>query len=232
MDVVEAGLLGVRAAVSQLARRETPLRFTIYPMVHLAEPAFYAEVSRRLRDHDLIVAEGINGPAGSHSTASRLTQAYRLASASERLGLVGQTRAVYEVGVPILWADMSGAEFADKWRKLPLVERAVANVAAPLTGLYLRTFGTREALARQLATDDDTDIDEWRPELGLDRLIKDDRDALLIQAVTKICEERQDEHIDVAIVYGAAHVPPLVAYLMTALGYVVIDAEWVTIFDY
>ncbi|RSM85425.1 hypothetical protein DMH04_16855 [Kibdelosporangium aridum] len=232
MDVVEAGLLGLRAAVAQLTRRETPLRFTIYPMIHVAEPAFYAEVSRRLRDHDLIVAEGIQRSAGSPSKASLLTQVHRLTSRSERLGLVEQTRAVYEVGVPILWADMSGAEFDAKWRKLPLVERAAASVAAPLTGLYLRAFGTREALARQVATDDDTDIDEWRPELGLDRLIRDDRDALLIQAVTKIYEERRHEHIDVAIVYGAAHVPPLVAYLMAALGYVVIDAEWVTVFDY
>ncbi|MCE7009438.1 hypothetical protein LWC34_42480 [Kibdelosporangium philippinense] len=224
MDVVEAGALGVRSAVAQLVRRGTPLRFTIYPMIHLAEPAFYAEVSRRLRGHDLIVAEGISRAP----SVNQLTKAYRRTAARPRRTDPRGVRS--RRADPV--ADMLGKEFTQKWSELPLVERLVANVAAPLTGLYLRTFGTREALACHLVTDDDTDIDDWHPELGLDRLIKDERDALLIQALTKIHEERQHEQIDVAIAWGAAHVPPIVAYLMSALGYVVIDAEWITVFDY
>jgi hypothetical protein len=36
----------------------------------------------------------------------------------------------------------------------------------------------------------------------------------------------------VAIVYGAGHVLPVVTYMMAALGYVVTDAEWLTVFSY
>jgi hypothetical protein len=96
----------------------------------------------------------------------------------------------------------------------------------------MSTFGTREQLAGSLVTDDDSDLDEWRPELGIHRLVKDERDALLIKAMAEIHEERQNERIDVAIVYGAAHVPPVVTYMMAALGYVVMGAEWITVFDY
>jgi hypothetical protein len=228
MEVVDAGLLGLRSAISQLVKRGTPLRFTIYPMIHLAEASFYAEISRRLRSHDLIVAEGISGEDKSGHTA---LHSFRPAVAA-RLGLVLQTRELVEVGVPVLWPDMPGAEFGRRWRKLPLAERIIATTAGPVVGMYMRTFGTREQLAGHLATDDDIDLDEWNPELGLNRLIRDDRDALLIEAVTKIHAERQNERIDVAVVYGAGHVPPLVTYLMAALDYVVTGAEWVTVFDY
>ncbi len=33
-------------------------------MLHVGSPAFYLDVIERLRGVDLIVAEGINGPAG------------------------------------------------------------------------------------------------------------------------------------------------------------------------
>ncbi len=218
MDIIEAGLMGLRTAESELARRETPLRFTLYPMIHLAEASFYAEVSRRLRGHDLIVAEGGRPSEQSHRPSPLAT----------RLGLVAQTYEMVEVGVPILWPDMPSDEFDRKWRKLPFLERAML----PLSALYLRTFATRELLARHLVTNDDTEIDQWNPTRATDRLILDERDALLIQAITDIHNTRQNEHINVAIVYGAGHMPTVVTHMMSTLGYVVVSAEWLTVFDY
>jgi hypothetical protein len=59
MQLIEATDYAVRSAALRLARRDAPLRFEIFPMVHLAEPAFYAVVTDRLRRSDLIVAEGV-----------------------------------------------------------------------------------------------------------------------------------------------------------------------------
>lgn len=227
MDIIDAGLMGVRSVILPLRRAATPLVFTIYPMVHLAEPSFYAEISRRLRDHDLIVAEGVESRSGRS-----MTLAYRLAGGTARMGLVEQTRAVVEVGVPILWADMPGDEFARRWRKVPLGERLVVNSAAPVLGMYLRMFGSRELLARYLAVNDDTAIDNWRPESGLDKLVCDEREALLVTALGEIHEQRQHEPINVAIVYGADHALPVVRYLMASFGYVARKPEWVTVFEY
>ncbi|MEV4316860.1 hypothetical protein [Actinocrispum sp. NPDC049592] len=217
MDVVEAGLMGLRSAVCVLTRRSAPLRFTLYPMIHLGEASFYAEVSRRLREHDLIVAEG--GRPGSSSRPSRV---------AARLGLVGQSYEMVEVGVPIVWPDMPGDEFDRKWRQLPFLERAMI----PLSALYLRTFATREHLARHLVTNDDTDIDQFDPTSATDRLINDERDALLTQAITNLHTTHHNDHLNIAIVYGAAHIPTLITHLMSTLDYVVTSAEWLTVFDY
>jgi hypothetical protein len=228
MQVIDVGAMGVRSAVLRCTRAATPLRFTIYPMVHLGEPAFYADISRRLRGHDLIVAEGIQG---ADRSVRNLTRAYRLAG-GERLGLVVQTREMLDVGVPVLFADMTGEDFGRRWREIPLAERVVVGSAVPLFAIYQRVFGSRETLARHLRLDDDTAIDSWNPDSGLEKLVCDRREALLVGTLVDIYAQRRDEPIDVAIVYGAAHALPVVRYLMAALGYVARAAEWVRVFDY
>jgi hypothetical protein len=229
MEIIDVRGLGVRSAILRLRRKATPLRFTIYPMVHLGEPAFYAEIARRLRAHDLIIAEGLRG---ADKTVRRLTGVYRRAGGSERLGLVVQPATMVEVGVPVVWADMTAEEFGRRWQKVPLSERVLLTGTAPVAGLFMRVLASREFLARFLRVDDDTAIDMWDPDSGVDKLVGDEREALLIKALDEIYAQRHDEGIDVAIVYGAGHALPVVKYLMAALGYVVGSAEWVTVFDY
>lgn len=228
MDIIDTGLMGVRSVILPMTRRATGLRFTIYPMIHLGEPAFFAEISRRLRGHDLIIAEGIQGAS---KAARNLTRAYRMAGGQERLGLATQTREVVEVGVPIVWADMTGEDFGRRWRKLPLTERVVAAGATPVVGMYLRMFGSREFLAKYLRVDDDTAIDNWNPNSSIEKLISDERDALLLKALGEVYEQRRDEELSVAVVYGAWHALPTVRYLM-GRGYVARAPEWVTVFNY
>jgi hypothetical protein len=48
MQLVEASSFAVRSAVIQLRRPDTPLGFVLFPMIHLATPAFYADVRTRL----------------------------------------------------------------------------------------------------------------------------------------------------------------------------------------
>lgn len=228
MDIINTEA-GVRAAILRLRRKQTPLRFTFYPMVHLGEPGYYAEISRRLRGHDLIVAEGVQG---ADASVQRLTSVYRLAGGNKRLGLVVQPQELTDVGVPVIVADMTGEEFGRRWRTIPLTERAVAAGLAPVFGMYLRVSGTREFLARFLREDNDTAIDHWRPDSGIDKLVCDDREAVLLKAIENICEQRANEPIDVAIVYGAGHAIAVVTYLRAALGYVVTSADWVQVFAY
>src|SRR2546423_13519279 len=102
MQIIEQSIAGVRSAVLRLTRRDTPLRFEIYPMVHIGEPAFYAAVADRLRRCDLIVAEGVGGPAtaetsgrpgstaGALAALAALTASYQLPAWFQCSGLVGQ----------------------------------------------------------------------------------------------------------------------------------------------
>jgi len=83
MQLVEASSFAVRSAVIQLRRPDTPLGFVLFPMIHLATPAFYADVMIRLAGCQLIVAEG---GRGIESTAGgrALCLSYRLAGRTRR----------------------------------------------------------------------------------------------------------------------------------------------------
>lgn len=227
MDIIDVGAMGVRAAVLQLRHREVPLRFTLYPMVHLAERSFYATIANLLRGHDLIVAEGIRGQS---RRGRMLTLTYRLAGRNRRLGLEIQSRDLVEVGVPVVWADMAGGDFDERWRGIGLLERIGIWCLCLPVALYLRLFGSRELLARYLALDDDILNVRVEPDLAIDKILGDERDTLLVQALAGIHDARRDEDANVAVVYGAGHVHPVVSYLTCRYGYVVRGGDWITVF--
>ena len=55
--------------------------------------------------------------------------------------------------------------------------------------------------------------------------------ALLIDSLTTIHQAHHVEDIDVAVVYGAGHIPALAHQLLQRYGYRPRTAEWLTIFD-
>ncbi|NMO53978.1 hypothetical protein HH310_22700 [Actinoplanes sp. TBRC 11911] len=231
MQIVEVSVVGVRSAVLRLTRRETPLRFEIYPMVHVGEPAFYAAVTERLRRCDLIVAEGVGGNAA----VSALTAAYRLPAHFERSGLVEQNIRYASLGKPVRYPDMTGEQFSAGWRAVPFWQRAAAAVASPLVGLEQLAFGSRRMLARGMEL---TDVD-WYDQFGdvdsmeeLMSLIGERRDRLLMADLDRIHRTRRLEAITVAVVYGALHVPPVVHGMRALHGYGVRGAEWLTVFGF
>ncbi|TWF79614.1 hypothetical protein FHX44_115548 [Pseudonocardia hierapolitana] len=230
MDIIDVGGMGVRTAVVQLRRKGTPCRFTIYPMIHVGEPSFYRTVRTRLARHDLIVQEGISGPTRA---GELLTSVYRSETLQLRLGLQVQPGDLCDVGVPVVRPDMTGPEFEERWRGIGLPERAFWYATVPAFGLYTRLFMSREMLARELFTlGGDTLAIEEPSGFALHEIVLDQRDALLCAEVTRIHTERCEEDIDVAVVYGAGHVAPLVAHLRARHGYVPRDAEWLLVFDF
>src|SRR2546430_564611 len=140
------------------------------------------------------------------------------------------------LGVPVVKPDMVPAEFEAGWRHLSLWLRLSVLALVPVYALRMMLFGSREVLARRARTDDlssPEDVMEAADErLGpLVELIGDDRDACLLAALERIHDERCHEPIQVAVVYGAAHMGAVVSYLGRRLGYWARDAEWLTVFD-
>lgn len=226
MDIVEVGGMGVRSAVVEMRAKGSRCRFTLYPMVHLADTKFYAEIAERLAGHDLIVAEGV----GASRSARLLTFTYRLARLNRKLGLHVQSRGLYDVGVPVVNPDMTGDEFDRGWQQVNVLERMTAWVLCPVYALFMWLFATRGFLAHRLAIDDDILHLEDPSSLDIEKLIQDDRDALLCAALTEIHEQRRHEPISVAVVWGARHVRPVVTYLRARHGYVIRDCDWMTLF--
>jgi hypothetical protein len=258
MQIVEVTDFAVRSAVLRLTRAGTPLRFELFPMIHVAEPAFFAAVAERLRRCDLIVAEGVGGaepppavdpelnwpglemddlpPERRHrwSAASALTASYEIPARFERSGLIQDNIDYDNLGVPVLYPDMTDAEFAAGFRAIPARQRAIAMVAAPLFGLGQLAFGSRRSIARHL-TLNDTDWQERRAATGpLDDLLTvmiDKRDELLLTALDAVHDTCSGDAITVAVVYGAMHVPAILRGMRSLHGYSVRGAEWLTVFD-
>lgn len=233
MQIIEVSDLGVRSAVIWLQRRETPMRFVLFPMLHQGAPSFYEEVTRRLRACDLVVAEGIRGRSPS---SSALTLTYRLSGNARRGGLVVQDVDYGSLGVPVIGPDMSASEFGAGWRRIPPMLRLWVWALVPVYALGMLFFGSRALLARHAEVDDlpsreDVEMAANERIAPFIRLLVDDRDVRLLAALDRIHEERCNEAIQVAIVYGARHMPAVVRHLRRQFGYWARDAEWMTIFE-
>ncbi|MFF4503262.1 hypothetical protein [Streptomyces sp. NPDC001401] len=233
MQFIEVtGLAGVRSAVIRFARPGTGLTFVLFPMIHLGEAAFYREVAARLRrDCDLVVAEGVGeGSAG----ADALVASYKRLDGHERLGLVVQDIDFHALGLPVVCPDMSGAEFQEGFRRLPLKERAMVATVIPAMTAGMRLLGTRRWLARHLALEDlmseseEAVADFWP---GLDDLVLRRRDRLLGKALTDFDRgyAGRTGPFTIAVVYGAGHMRAA-SETLAGLGYHAADAEWITVF--
>lgn len=227
MDIIEVGVMGVRAAVVELRAKGSRCRFTLFPMVHVADPSFYAQVAARLGRHDLVVAEGVVGSRVIRRMRARYQRVAR------RLGLRMQPLGLCEVGVPVINPDIVGTDFDRRWRRISLSERLYFGTVRTLVWSYLSWFGSRELLAAYLELDDDIlNVEEPSPFEHIEELSGGHRDKLLCQALTGIHHSHRDDPIDVAVVYGAGHVRPVVSYLHARHGYVVASADWMTIFTW
>jgi len=228
MQIIDTGAMGTRSAVLRLRRRGSELNFLVFPMVHVAAPGFYAEVTRRLGGCAVVVAEGVSGRS---VLTWALTLSYRVIPANRRSGLVPQRIDYTALGVPVVRPDVSGAEFARSWRTLPLRLRLMIWCVLPAVVVAQLFGGRRRLLAPHVALNDD-DVPESDVEERFDTVFKGERDERLFAALAKLHETRSHERIDVGIVYGAAHVPDLVHRLAVTFGYRPRTADWITVVDW
>ncbi|MER7974353.1 hypothetical protein ABTX35_35995 [Streptomyces sp. NPDC096080] len=222
-------LAGVRSAVVRFHHPDSPVRFLLYPMIRLAEAAFYREVTDRLRrDCDLVVAEGVGEVAPA---ADPLVDSWARLDSRERLGLVVQDVDPGTLGVPVLHPDAAGAGVQDGHRALPLRDRVTLGALTPAVLAGMRLFGTRRYLARHLTTENllnETGRSEREALPGSENPVLGRRDSLLVEALTRL-HDTASGPLTVGVLYGAAHMPAA-ANALTGLGHRPADTEWLTVF--
>lgn len=219
MQFLESSIIGLRSAVITLTRRATPLRFILFPMVHVADPQFYDEVAARARLCQLIVAEGV--PAKDVPAQTWMARQHRGPLVDQ-----GAALRLESLGVPVRWeaeprpgtgrpvsrtADIAGAATIGLIRKfidplmMPSVEQAEAydQSAENLTG-------------------------SWFDRL-LEHNISTVRDARLMRVLDEIHRDRAAEPVKVGVVFGACHMPAVVDHLCGRFGYIAASAEWLTV---
>lgn len=235
MQIIEVTELGVRSAVVRLRRRETPMQFVVYPMVHMAKPGFYAAVTAGLKRADVVVVEGVGGGRGKGSMlAGALTLSYRILRFNRRAGLVEQDIDYAALGVPVICPDVSQEEFAAGWRRVPLGHRLGMWCIFPVVVAGRLLGGTRMIWSRSMEQNDlpspqEEAAAEWSPQL--EAAFGGERDDRLLAVLCRLHEERGGEGIEVAVVYGAGHVPSIVRGLTNRYGYRPRSADWLTVAD-
>jgi hypothetical protein len=225
-------MTGVRSAAITLKAPGTAMRIILFPMLHLGSASYYQSVTSRLADCDLIVAEGI---AGKSATARALTLAYRLPARRRRLALIVQKIDYASLGIPVVRPDMTARQFRDRWRSVPLPHRLAIWCLVPPYALSFALLGTRRTLGRYLGTEDLPDPMEAQARQLLPQLhevILDHRDRLLTDCLASIYDARHTEEIDVAVVYGAGHMPAVTQELFRRYGYRPRTANWLTVLDF
>jgi tetratricopeptide (TPR) repeat protein len=235
VQIIEVTEFGVRSAVTRLRRDESPLEFVLYPMIHIGAAAFYADVTSRLRTADVIVAEGVRrGTVRRPSPLlSALTLTYRIVRFNRRVKLVVQDIDYESHGAPVVRPDDTGVESGGVWRRIRPRELALICFWLPIVILgrlvgSATTIWTRAVETNDLPSPEDEAVEEATPDLM--RVILTDRDELLLAALRRIHDERAHERIEVAVVYGAGHMPAVVQGLGD-WGYLPDEAEWLTVVD-
>ncbi|MEV0807876.1 hypothetical protein [Micromonospora sp. NPDC050200] len=235
VQIIEVTDLGVRSAVIRLRRRGTALQFVLYPMIHMAKPAFYAAVTTRLKRANVVVAEGVGGGQRKRSVlVSALTLSYTVLRFNRRAKLVKQDIDYSALGVPVVHPDVSSEEFAAGWRRVPLAHRLVMWCVLPVVVVARLFGGTRMIWSRSMEQNDlpspeEEDLADWSPKL--EAAFHGERDERLLAVLCRLHEERSGEDIEVAVVYGAAHMPAIVLGLMNRYGYRPRSADWLTVAD-
>lgn len=230
MQFLESSAIGLRAARHRLASPDHPAEVTLFPMVHVGEPGFYDRVTQEALGHDVVLVEGV------HARSARIiTRAYRWLPL-RRLGLVLQGRI--EPGASeaeVILADMSGPEFEARWRAMPAWLRAAVLVAAQGYGLWLRLTATRAGLVRRQSQDDlaarDLTLMHGTLAEGPLALLLEARDAHLRKALAHQLDRAGGggRPRRIAVVFGAAHMPAVLAELRTRGDFRPAESSWLDV---
>lgn len=226
MQLIESTPFGVRSAYRKLTSSEKSPTIHLFPMVHIGDEAFYAEVHTRASQMDIVLTEGVKG-----QVPKAITLSYRLVEKNSKFGLVTQPSfPESETGPVIVNIDVSHKKFSQKWQKTKWITRFGLPALAPFYGLKFAVFGSREQLAKHLGRE----FLECRADIlsedemfnGAKDVILHWRDENLVKEFDKLLDQYAGKHIDIAIIYGAAHMKAVIKFLIDEKEYRIVESEW------
>ena len=222
MRLTEMSVTGYRTSVTVFRRPAGGLRWVIIPTIHMGHADYYWAIWQRLRSCRAVVAEIWDGPS---STGMAYANAMRLARQRASRDLVPQDIDYGALGVPVIFPDEYLAPRADPDRRMSREERLTATLMTPILALHMALTGDGDWLGSgSLEIHDHTVVPRGADDVK--------RDELLLGVLREIDGEFAAEDIEVAVVFGALHIPAVVREL-TGLGYGPMPAvQWLTAIDY
>lgn len=222
MQLTEMSAAGFRTSVSVHRRPAGGLRWVVVPTVHMGHADYYWEIWQRLRSCAAVVAEIWDGPS---STGMAYANAMRLARQRAARDLVPQDIDYSALGVPIIFPDEHLAPQPEPERRMPQQERLAATVITPFLAMRMALSGDSDWFGTVTP-----DLYDHTQVQRSDRDVE--RDELLLDVIRQIDGEFATDDAEVAVVFGAAHMPMLVREL-TRLGHEELPGtRWLTAIDY
>lgn len=213
---------GFRTVVAEFQRPSGGIRWVVVPTIHVGHPDYYWSIWQRLRASQAVIAEQYDGPS---STGLAYANAMRLARQRASRDLVHQDIDYRALGVPVIFPDAVHGLVLGPDRELPPGERIGAAVLTPFLAWEMSRSGDDWMTGLDMNYHDHTVL----PRQPVDV----ERDDLLIAAIREIDTEFGAEDIEVAIVFGANHIPLVVRELTGGLGHRLLPgARWLTAVDY
>ena len=200
-------------------------------MIHVGTSDYYREVFSRLLECDVVLFEGVN------SFRTRLlTTSYRWVAKRTRLNLVTQTQGLKlaDLHLRLVHADVTGREFEQGWREIPMAQRVALICLSPIYGLWLYLTASRESLGKHLGLEDLPSRDDTlRHERmkGFGHAFLGSRDQKLVSCIDEVVHQRGVSQT-IAVVYGAAHMHSAIHHLMAERNYQISSCSWITVMGY
>ena len=222
MQLTEMSVLGFRTSVIVFRRPAGGLRWVVIPTIHMGHADYYWTIWQRLRSCVAVVAEIWDGPS---STGMVFANAMRLARQRASRDLVAQDIDYGALGVPIIFPDAYLAPNADPDRRMSRAERLTAAVTTPILALHMALTGDGDWLGNDpLEIHDHTEVQRDAKNIK--------REELLLGVLRELDGEFAGEDVEMAVVFGALHMPTVVRELIK-MGYRVMPgAQWLTAVDY
>jgi len=224
MQLTEVSIIGIRSAVIQLRHPTEPLTVLLFPMIHMGKPTFYRNVTRLLRQCDVVVAEGIDRPS---STGYAYVLAARLTLQHGARQLVRQDIDYEALGIPVIWPDTCWGG-SGRMGGLGLLGWLDVVLFTPVLAIAMLMGGRNWLLKLRLEISDNSEV---RAPF-LDHVLRVARDADLLDALDQVLVDWHGRPATIAVVYGAAHMPAVVPHLTERHGFRARGGEWLDVITF
>ncbi len=233
----EGDTWNLQTAVIGLRHPATGRRVTLIATIHIGRPDYYTRLTELVEEHEqqgLVLFEGVGELTQEEAAAlpdeerrvyeslASLNGAYRRLAAA--LDLVAQPDVMPRPRAGWVRADLPVRELLRRWvsARLPLVP-VMEAVGQVIDSALMRRAARFVLLQEPLLLSAFRLVKGWTPGVGrLAALLVDERNAAALDVFDSV-----DHGQDVAIIYGAGHVPGLLEGL-TRRGYREITRDWFT----
>ncbi|GLY07907.1 MULTISPECIES: hypothetical protein [Actinoplanes] len=223
MQLTEMSVVGFRTSVTVFQRPGGGLRWVIIPTIHMGHADYFWAIWQRLRSCQAVIAEIADGPS---STGMLYADAMRLARQRASRDLVPQDIDYGALGVPIIFPDEYLAPPPDPERRISREERLLVRIRKPFLALEMALTGDGDWFGNRQNLDlyDSTEVERDATDI--------EREELLLGVLHEIDGEFAAEDMEVAVVFGALHMPTVVRDLIRLGHRVMPGAQWLTAIDY